>query len=216
MINKRADIFYRSLCREGEAVLNLANSFDEEVIYRVCELLMLCKDRNTGLFVTGVGKSGNVAAKMASTFTSTGIPATYLCPLEAAHGGLGILQKFDMVIAISKSGETSELLSMLDRMKELDITLILITCNKESTLSKFSNEVIVYRAEECCDTGFIPTTSSTVALAIGDALAMACMKSADFKVEDFAKFHPGGSLGEAVRDSIGKIEFNCTSNRNEG
>lgn len=200
------DIFYRTLIRQGESILNYAKYFNDDQIKKVVNLLYFGSPGRT-LLITGVGKSGNIAAKIASTLTSTGTPAFYLCPLEAMHGGLGAVHWSDIIIIISKSGETSEILDMLPYLKKQDVHIISITCNPESTLAKASIFVISYKAEECCNTGFIPTTSTTVALAIGDALAMSLMFKDEFTIEKFAQFHPGGSLGQTVRDSLGKVQF---------
>ena len=201
-----ADVFYRTLVKQQNSIAKFAESFMEKDIRDVIEILYYGSSGRT-LLITGVGKSGNIAAKMASTLTSTGTPAHYLCPLEALHGGLGICQWGDIIIVLSKSGETREILDMLPYLEEQQMTIISITCNKESTLAKASRKVICYEAEECCGTDFIPTTSTTVALAIGDALAMALMFKDKFTIEKFARFHPGGSLGKLVRDSIGEVEF---------
>lgn len=159
------------------------------------------------VITTGMGKSGNIAGKVASTMTSTGTPAFFLHPGEALHGGLGILRPPDILLMFSKSGETYELLEMMPAIQYHQISVILITCKEESSLARYAKVVLSYPGEECCGSDFVPTTSSTIALVIGDALAMALMKLKKFKVENFSRFHPGGSLGEVVRDSIGKVEF---------
>jgi arabinose-5-phosphate isomerase len=201
-----ADVFYRTLIKEQQAIGRFADSFSENDVRDAVDILYYGSPGRT-LLVTGVGKSGNIAAKMASTLTSTGTPAYYLCPLEALHGGLGICKWGDIIIILSKSGETREILDMLPYLEEQQVTIVSITCNRESTLAKASRKVIYYEAEECCGTDFIPTTSTTVALAIGDALAMSLMFKDKFTIEQFARFHPGGSLGKLVRDSIGEVEF---------
>jgi arabinose-5-phosphate isomerase len=200
------DIFYRTLVRQGEAILNYAESFRDETIQKAVNVLYYGSTGRT-LLVTGVGKSGNIAAKIASTLTSTGTPAFYLCPLEALHGGLGAVRWGDVLIVLSKSGETQEILDMLPYLKEQNVTIVSITCSDTSTLANASSVVIKYNAEECCGTGFIPTTSTTTALSIGDALAMSLMFKDEFTIERFARFHPGGSLGKTVRDSLGQVEF---------
>lgn len=201
-----ADVFYRTLIKQQEAIAKLATSFNEKDIKEVVDILYYGSPGRT-LLVTGVGKSGNIAAKMASTLTSTGTPAHFLCPLEALHGGLGACKWGDIMLILSKSGETKEILDMLPYLEEQQVTLISITCNRDSTLAQASRKVIYYEADECCGTGFIPTTSTTVALAIGDALAMSLMFKDKFTIEQFARFHPGGSLGKLVQDSIGEIQF---------
>ena len=159
------------------------------------------------VITTGMGKSGNIAGKVASTMTSTGTPAFFLHPGEALHGGLGILRPSDVFLMFSKSGETCELLEMMPAIQYHQIPIIIITCNAESTLAGYSKVTLSYPGEECYGADFIPTTSSTLALVIGDALAMALMKLTKFKIEGFSRFHPGGKLGEIVRDSIGKVQF---------
>lgn len=159
------------------------------------------------VITTGMGKSGNIAGKVASTMTSTGTPAFFLHPGEALHGGLGILRPQDVILMFSKSGETYEILEMIPAIQYHQIPIILVTCKAESTLAKYARYVLSYPGNECCGANFIPTISSTIALVLGDALAMALMKKKGFKVEGFSRFHPGGSLGEVVRDSIGKVEF---------
>jgi arabinose-5-phosphate isomerase len=198
------DSIYKTLCRQGEAILDFAESFEEKIFNHIIDILY---STSNSIFVTGVGKSGNIAAKIASTLTSTGTKAYYLSPTEALHGDLGMVSVRDIVIIVSKSGETQEILDMLDYLVSQSVFIISITCNPESTIALSSSIVVPYRAQECCGTNFIPTTSTTVALAIGDAIAIALMKQRGFKVEDFASFHPGGSLGKAARDSIGEVEF---------
>jgi len=201
-----ADVFYRTLIKQQQAISVFAESFRDKDIKDVVDILYYGSPGRT-LLVTGVGKSGNIAAKMASTLTSTGTPAHYLCPLEALHGGLGVCKWGDIMLILSKSGETKEILDMLPYLEEQEITIISITCNRDSTLARASRKIICYESDECCGTGFIPTTSTTVALAIGDALAMSLMFKDKFTIEQFARFHPGGSLGQIVRDSIGEVEF---------
>lgn len=201
-----ADIFYRTLVKQQQAISRFAEDFEEKNIQDIVDVIYYGSPGSI-LLVTGVGKSGDIAAKIASTLTSTGTPAYYLSPLEALHGGLGICKWGSIIIIISKSGETQEILDMLPYLKEQMVTIIAITCNKDSTLAKASRNVICYDAEECCGTDFIPTTSTTMALAIGDALAMAIMFKDKFTIEQFARFHPGGSLGKTVRDSIGEVQF---------
>ena len=201
------DIYYRTLVKQGEAILKYAEAFKDSDVSRVLSTLFWASSGRT-VFVTGVGKSGNIASKIASTLTSTGTPSHYLCPLEALHGGLGVCRWGDIMIILSKSGETAEILDMLPHLQRNEVTIISVTCNENSTLAKASNMVLPYASEECCGTGFIPTTSTTLSLVIGDAIAMSLMlMNEDFKIENFANFHPGGSLGQLVRDSIGSVEF---------
>ncbi|MCW8837174.1 MAG: KpsF/GutQ family sugar-phosphate isomerase [Thiovulaceae bacterium] len=174
-----------------EAAKKIDNVFDKAV-----ELVM----NSTGkLIVTGVGKSGLIGAKMAATFASTGTPSFFLHPTEALHGDLGMISKGDVVIAISYSGESEELSQILPHIKRFDIPLIGMTRDKNSTLGKYSDMVIdVVVEKEACPLNIAPTSSTTLTLALGDALAVCLMKARDFKKSDFASFHPGGSLGKQL------------------
>lgn len=202
-----ASIIRDTLLSQAKGIEELADSFDESAFNRAVDLLFYCQGT---VIVTGVGKSGNIAAKIASTLTSTGTRAICLDPIEALHGGLGFIRSDDVVIALSKSGETSELLDMLGPIEYLQVPIIAITCQISSTLARAARTVLVYSAVEGCGIDMIPTTSSTVALAIGDAIAIAVMKSNKFTLEQFSRFHPGGELGQTAKDSIGKTDFNAT------
>lgn len=149
--------------------------------------------------ITGIGKSGIIAKKIASTFSSTGTPAIFLHPAEAIHGDLGIVEKDDIVIAISNSGETPELIAILPIIKRWGNSVILITNKYKSTLSKYADVLLCLHVEkEACPMNLAPTSSSTNTLALGDALAVALFTLKGFKEEDFAKFHPGGALGKKL------------------
>jgi arabinose-5-phosphate isomerase len=151
------------------------------------------------LIITGVGKSGLIGAKMAATFASTGTPSFFIHPTEALHGDLGMIGKNDSVLAISYSGESEELAKILPHIKRLDISLIGMSRDKTSTLGKYSDAFIPTIIEkEACPLGIAPTTSTTLTLALGDALAVCLMKKRNFTKEDFASFHPGGSLGKQL------------------
>jgi len=151
------------------------------------------------LIITGVGKSGLIGAKMAATFASTGTSSFFLHPTEALHGDLGMIGKDDSVLAISYSGESEELAKILPHIKRFDIPLIGMSRDKNSTLGKYSDAFIpTIIHKEACPLGIAPTTSTTLTLALGDALAVCMMKKRDFTKEDFASFHPGGSLGKAL------------------
>ncbi len=174
-----------------ESAKNIGDVFDKAV-----DLILKCKGK---LIVTGVGKSGLIGAKMAATFASTGTPSFFLHPTEALHGDLGMIGKDDVVIAISYSGESEELSSILPHVKRFDTPLIGMTKNKNSTLGKYSDLVIdVVVEKEACPLNIAPTSSTTLTLALGDALAVCLMKARDFKKSDFASFHPGGSLGKQL------------------
>ncbi|MCI0613095.1 KpsF/GutQ family sugar-phosphate isomerase, partial [bacterium] len=157
------------------------------------ELLASCKGR---VVLTGMGKSGIICRKIAATFSSTGQPALFLHPAEAIHGDLGMVVPGDVVISISNSGETAELLRLLEMLKRLGISLIALTGRNQSTLARYSDVVLdVSVAQEACPLNLVPTASTTAALAMGDALAMCLMVQRGFKEEDFARLHPGGKLG---------------------
>lgn len=151
------------------------------------------------LIVTGVGKSGLIGSKIAATFASTGTPSFFIHPTEALHGDLGMITKEDSVLAISYSGESEELIKILPHLKRFDVKLIAMTGNKNSTLGKCSDVVLNIKvSKEACPLNVAPTSSTTLTLAIGDALAVCLMKKRDFTKEDFASFHPGGSLGKKL------------------
>jgi len=151
------------------------------------------------LIITGVGKSGLVGAKMAATFASTGTSSFFLHPTEALHGDLGMIGKEDTLLAISSSGESEELTKILPHIKRFEIPLIGLTSDKNSSLGTYADVVLDISVEkEACPLGIAPTTSTTLTMALGDALAVALMEKRGFKKEDFASFHPGGSLGKQL------------------
>jgi arabinose-5-phosphate isomerase len=149
--------------------------------------------------VTGVGKSGLIGAKIAATLASTGTPSFFIHPTEALHGDLGMIGPEDSVLAISYSGESEELIKILPHIKRFEIPLIAMAGKADSTLAKYGDIFLSIHVEkEACPLGAAPTSSTTLTLALGDALAVALMKKRDFKAEDFASFHPGGSLGKRL------------------
>ena len=151
------------------------------------------------LIVTGVGKSGLVGAKIAATLASTGTSSFFLHPTEAMHGDLGMIGKDDIVLAISYSGESEELIQILPHLKRLNVPMIAMAKDSNSTLAKYSDYFMnIYVEKEACPLDTAPTSSTTLTMAIGDALAVCLMKKRDFKKEDFASFHPGGSLGKKL------------------
>ncbi|OYV71541.1 MAG: D-arabinose 5-phosphate isomerase, partial [Gemmatimonadetes bacterium 21-71-4] len=151
------------------------------------------------VIVSGVGKSGLIGRKIAATLTSTGTPATFLHPADSVHGDLGIVGADDVAILISKSGETEELLALLEHLKGLGVRLIAITGGRDSSLARLSDLWLDgWVREEACPHDLAPTTSTTVALALGDALAVALLDLKGFRREDFARLHPGGSLGRRL------------------
>ncbi len=180
---------------EADTLLRAAEKIADD-LDGIIETILSCRGK---LIVTGVGKSGLIGAKMAATFASTGTPSFFLHPTEAMHGDLGMISKEDVVLAISYSGESEELSSILPHVKRFDIPLIGMTKNRASTLGKFSDLLVTIDVEkEACPLDIAPTSSTTLTLALGDALAVCLMKARDFKKEDFASFHPGGSLGRQL------------------
>ncbi|HET7176781.1 MAG TPA: KpsF/GutQ family sugar-phosphate isomerase, partial [Gammaproteobacteria bacterium] len=161
-----------------------------------CRLMLACRGR---VVVTGMGKSGHVANKIAATLASTGTPAFFVHPGEASHGDLGMITGEDLVLALSNSGETSELVTILPLIKRLGVKLIALTGKPDSTLAKTADvHIDVSVAREACPLNLAPTASTTAALAMGDALAVALLEARGFTEEDFARSHPGGSLGRRL------------------
>ncbi len=185
----------RVLKIEADAVAALIARIDESFEHAV-EMILNCEGR---VVVTGMGKSGLIGKKIAATLASTGTPALFLHPAEGIHGDLGMVTRGDTVIALSNSGETEEISRMLPFLKRLGIRIIALTGNPEATLAKNSDVVInVGVKEEACPLGLAPTASTTAMLAMGDALAVALLDKRGFKEEDFACFHPGGTLGKKL------------------
>ncbi len=191
---------YRSIAEqclrdEAEAILQLVPQLDEQ-FDKAVELIIACKGK---VLLTGVGKSGHVAAKIAATLSSTGTPAFYLNPLDIYHGDLGVITPDDVVIALSNSGQTDELLRFVPFLQEQNIPLIGISGNADSLLAKHSVcHILASVAHEAFPLNLAPTCSTTAAMAIGDALACALVECRHFKERDFARFHPGGSLGRRL------------------
>ncbi|MFA6303491.1 MAG: KpsF/GutQ family sugar-phosphate isomerase, partial [Legionella sp.] len=168
-----------------------------------CELLIACQGR---IVVTGMGKSGHIAKKIAATLSSTGSPAFFMHPGEASHGDLGMITAQDVVLALSYSGNTHEIATLLPLLKRLNVPLIALTGNIESTLAKAADvHLDVSIKQEACPLGLAPTTSTTVALVMGDALAISLLQARGFSAEDFALSHPGGSLGKRLLLRIDSI-----------
>jgi arabinose-5-phosphate isomerase len=185
----------RVLRIEADAISSLIERIGENFL-KAIDTLSSCKGR---VVVTGMGKSGIIGKKIAATLASTGTPALFLHPAEGVHGDLGMITKGDVLLAISNSGETEELNKILPLIKRLDVKLISLTGGLNSTLAKASDVVLdVGVKEEACPLGLIPTASTTAALAMGDALAVALLEKRGFKEEDFAFFHPGGSIGKKL------------------
>ncbi|MCX8011549.1 MAG: KpsF/GutQ family sugar-phosphate isomerase, partial [Desulfobacterota bacterium] len=180
---------------EAESILNLIDKVNNNFV-RAVEFIYRCKGK---VVVTGIGKSGFIGKKIASTLASTGTPAFFLHPAEGIHGDLGMLSHSDIVIVISHSGETDEILQLLPLFNRLKLKIIVFTGNPSSTLASRGHIIIDTSVkEEACPWGFVPTSSTTAALAMGDALAIAVLKKRGFRPEDFAILHPGGSLGKRL------------------
>ena len=202
----------RTLQIEAEALSGLIERLDEEFIKAV-DIVFGCKGR---VAVTGMGKSGLIGQKISATLASTGTPSYFLHPAEGAHGDLGMVTKDDVVVALSYSGETDEVVRILPVFARLGVGLVAITGNENSTLWRAAQAVLnIHVKEEACPIQLAPTASSTAALAMGDALAMAVLEARGFQPEDFARFHPGGSLGKklirvkelmAVGDDVPRVD----------
>ena len=182
----------QTLEMEAEAIRRLAPRLGKDFLAAV-RLLSECRGK---VVLTGVGKSGLIAKKIAATLASTGTPAVFLHAAEGAHGDLGVVTPGDVVLAVSTSGETDEILRLLPSLRQIGTAVVSITSIRDSRLAKSSTVLLLTgRAREACPLGLAPTTSSTAALALGDALAMALLEHRGFSEEDFARLHPGGKLG---------------------
>ncbi|CUS40983.1 MAG: KpsF/GutQ family sugar-phosphate isomerase [Thalassolituus sp.] len=185
----------RTIKLEQQAVARLADYLDEHFT-RACQMIIQCRGR---VVVTGMGKSGHIGNKIAATLASTGTPAFFVHPGEASHGDMGMITAADVVIALSNSGETNEVTSMLPLLKRMGTPLISMTGNPSSTLAKAANSHLYTGVEqEACPLDLAPTSSTTAALVMGDALAIALLEAKGFTAEDFAFSHPGGSLGRRL------------------
>ncbi|WP_203473694.1 KpsF/GutQ family sugar-phosphate isomerase [Dissulfurispira thermophila] len=194
-MNNILDIAKRVLTIEAEAVSALTEKLNSD-FERAVEIIFNSKGR---VVVTGMGKSGLVGKKIAATLASTGTPAFFLHPAEASHGDLGMVTSDDIIVAISNSGETEELVGLIPFLKRFNVSLISLTGNPNSTISKAADVTLdVSVKEEACPMGIVPTASTTATMAMGDALAVALLIKRGFKEEDFAFFHPGGSLGKKL------------------
>lgn len=188
---------YATQCikEEAEATLNLINQLDEN-FDKAVSLMFHCTGK---VIVTGVGKSGNIGAKIAATLSSTGTPAFFVNPLDVYHGDLGVMTKDDVVLALSNSGQTDELLRFIPMVLHMNIPIIGMSANPNSLLAKYSSAHLkVWVEKEACPLNLAPTSSTTAALVMGDALAIALMRVRNFKPQDFAQFHPGGELGKRL------------------
>lgn len=180
---------------ECDATMKLIDQLDEN-FDRAVEMMYHCKGK---VIVTGVGKSGNIGAKIAATLSSTGTPAFFINPLDVYHGDLGVMTKDDVVLALSNSGQTDELLRFIPMVLHMQVPIIGMSGNPKSLLAKYASVHLQVKVEkEACPLNLAPTSSTTAALVMGDALAVALMEVRNFKPTDFAQFHPGGELGKRL------------------
>lgn len=187
---------------ESSALVALGGRLDQNFV-QVVRWMYACRGR---VLVTGLGKSGIIARKIAATLTSTGTPSLFVHPVEALHGDLGIATRHDLLLALSRGGENQEILSLSTSLKTLGVRCIALTGRAESALSRQSELTLLTPIDrEACPLGLTPTTSTTAALAMGDALAMTLLELRDFQREDFAVFHPSGSLGRALRTTVAEL-----------
>ena len=191
------EFFKNVLKMEGEAILNSIDAMGDE-INKAVELIMATKGK---VIITGVGKSGHVGEKIAATMSSTGTPSFFVHSTEGVHGDLGMIEKCDTVIMISNSGETKEELNLLPSLKKIGSKLISITKNHNSSLAKACDVSIAYKYEKEADSlGLAPSVSSTLTLAVGDALALTLSRKKGFTSDNFHLYHPGGSLGKMLEE----------------
>jgi arabinose-5-phosphate isomerase len=187
---------------EAQSILQLIDKIDSN-FSRAVDLIYKSKGR---VIITGIGKSGLIGRKIVATLTSTGTQALFLHPVEGIHGDLGIVTKKDILLAISNSGETHELMPIINSVRRIGAPVIAFTGDMSSTLARTSDIVInVSVKKEACPFGLTPTSSSTAALAMGDALAIALINERQFNEKDFYKFHPGGSLGTRLKETVGEV-----------
>ncbi len=195
----------RVLQLEREAIAGVEEKLDGEFARAV---LLIAGSRGR-VIVAGVGKSGLIGRKIAATLTSTGTPAVFLHPVESVHGDLGIVGRDDVAILLSKSGETAEMLPLLQELKRLGVVVIAITGQRASTLGRAADAMLdAGVTEEACPHDLAPTTSTTAALALGDALAIALLEHKGFRREDFARLHPGGALGKKLLTTVADVMEN--------
>ena len=185
----------QSLAIEADAVASLARRLDIDFV-RACRAVLACHGR---VVVTGMGKSGHIAGKIAATFASTGTPAFFLHPAEASHGDVGMITRDDLLVALSNSGETDEILALVPTLKRMGVPLIALTGSPTSALARAATvHIDVSVPAEACPLNLAPTASTTASLAMGDALAVALLRLRGFTEQDFARSHPGGSLGRRL------------------
>ena len=192
----------RAIQIETQAVAQLADRIDASFV-KACDLILACKGR---VVVTGMGKSGHIGSKIAATLASTGTPAFFVHPGEASHGDLGMITSQDVVLAISNSGSTAEIITIIPLIKRMGVFLISMTGAPQSVLAREANVNLDVGVEtEACPLGLAPTSSTTVTLVMGDALAVALLEAKGFSAEDFAFSHPGGRLGRRLLLKVGDV-----------
>lgn len=201
-LSRIIEIAKNTISLEAESVALLANNINDDFV----EIVNLIHNSNERVIITGIGKSGVIAMKIVATMNSTGTPAVFMHAAEAIHGDLGIIQENDIVICISKSGNSKEIKELVPHINRRGNTLIGMTGEKDSFLAKKSNHILLTPTKkEACPNDLAPTTSTTVQLAMGDALAMCLLDLNDFKANDFAQFHPGGALGKKLHLTVGEL-----------
>ena len=201
-LSRIIEIAKNTISLEAESVALLANNINDDFV----EIVNLIHNSNERVIITGIGKSGVIAMKIVATMNSTGTPAVFMHAAEAIHGDLGIIQENDLVICISKSGNSKEIKELVPHINRRGNTLIGMTGEKNSFLAKKSNYLLLTPVKkEACPNDLAPTTSTTVQLAMGDALVMCLLDLNDFKANDFAQFHPGGALGKKLHLTVGEL-----------
>lgn len=193
-MSRIVDIGKDVLKKEADAILTVMEGLDE-TFEKATETIARCKGR---VVTTGIGKSGLICKKIASTLSSVGVSSIFLHPADSIHGDLGIVQNGDVVIVVSNSGETEELIRVLPWIRRMDITMVVITGAPRSTIANYGDLVLPVKVDEACPYNVVPTSSTTATLALGDALAIALMEKRNFSIEDFASLHPGGTLGRKL------------------
>jgi len=193
-MSRLVDIGKEVLKKEADAILTVMTCLNDN-FEKAIDIIAQCRGR---VVMTGIGKSGLICKKIASTLSSIGVSAIFLHPADSIHGDLGILQNGDVVIVVSNSGETEELIKVLPWIRRMDVAMIVITGSPQSTIAKYGDIVLDVRVDEACPHNVVPTSSTTATLALGDAIAIALMDKRDFSIEDFASLHPGGALGRKL------------------
>jgi len=193
----------RTLSEQGQALTALSQQLDARQYAVALKMMLECKGH---VILSGMGKSGHVGRKMSATMASTGTPSFFIHPAEAFHGDLGMITPYDLLILISASGETDEILKLIPSLKNFGNRIVAITNKGQSTLAKHADAVLeLHMASEACPNNLAPTTSTTLTMAIGDALAIALMEKRHFRSDDFARYHPGGSLGRRLLTRVSDV-----------